>query len=173
MEGKNTTLLTLLILIQFAEMKSAVLKDISQEKLWAICYNGASSSSSAANHNQLILDRADIVERFQLLVSLVLLFFYNISKHHINSFWVRITSDRPLHANDGVQDEDWLTASEWLAPLLFSLMIIYMSELSVDWLKHTSIINFTDLGPHMYTEVCPPVRLSLGSSSSHHFLSYY
>jgi hypothetical protein len=31
----------------------------------------------------------DIVERFQLLVSLVLLFFYNISKHHINSFWVR------------------------------------------------------------------------------------
>lgn len=45
MEGKNTTLLTLLILIQFAEMKSAVLKDLSQEKLWAICYNGTDESS--------------------------------------------------------------------------------------------------------------------------------
>jgi hypothetical protein len=51
------------------------------------------------------------------------------------------------------QDEDWLTASEWLRPLLFSLLIIYMSELAVDWLKHTSIINFTDLSPHIYTEV--------------------
>jgi hypothetical protein len=40
MEGKNTALLTLLILIQFAEMKSAVLKELSQDKLWAICYNG-------------------------------------------------------------------------------------------------------------------------------------
>jgi hypothetical protein len=40
MEGKNTALLTLLILIQFAEMKSAVLKELTQEKLWAICYNG-------------------------------------------------------------------------------------------------------------------------------------
>jgi hypothetical protein len=51
------------------------------------------------------------------------------------------------------QDEDWLTASEWLRPLLFSLLIIYLSELTVDWLKHTSIINFTDLSPHMYTEL--------------------
>jgi len=117
MEGEGMALLSLLILIQYAEMKSAVLKEITEEKLWIICYN-------------------DIVERFQLLVSLVLLFFYNISKHHINSFW----------------DEDWLTASEWMSPLLFTLFIIYLSELTVDWLKHTSIINFTDLGPRIYTK---------------------
>lgn len=136
MEGKNTALLTLLILIQFAEMKSAVLKELSQDKLWAICYN-------------------DIVERFQLLVSLVLLFFYNISKHHINSFW----------------DEDWLTASEWLRPLLFSLLIIYLSELTVDWLKHTSIINFTDLSPHMYTELAYKISKRLLDVDDKSFLT--
>jgi hypothetical protein len=69
MEGKNTALLTLLILIQFAEMKSAVLKDMAKDKLYAICYN-------------------DILERFQLSIVVVLLFFYNISKHHVDTFWV-------------------------------------------------------------------------------------
>jgi len=108
----------------------------------------------------------DIVERFQLLVSLVLLFFYNISKHHINSFWVSFVHSHSyvagvlqlLSSLGGVsfflmQDEDWLTASEWMSPLLFTLFIIYLSELTVDWLKHTSIINFTDLGPRIYTKV--------------------
>ncbi len=94
MEGKNTALLTLLILIQFAEMKSAVLKELSQDKLWAICYNGVPPLPQAQRlvfscYLLLLTVGTDIVERFQLLVSLVLLFFYNISKHHINSFWVR------------------------------------------------------------------------------------
>jgi hypothetical protein len=95
MEGKNTALLTLLILIQFAEMKSAVLKELSQDKLWAICYNGVPPLPKLSvlllfvTCYLLLTVSPDIVERFQLLVSLVLLFFYNISKHHINSFWVR------------------------------------------------------------------------------------
>ncbi len=46
MEGKNTALLTLLILIQFAEMKSAVLKDMDAEKLFNICYNGNTHAPS-------------------------------------------------------------------------------------------------------------------------------
>jgi hypothetical protein len=136
MEGEGMALLSLLILIQYAEMKSAVLKEITEEKLWIICYN-------------------DIVERFQLLVSLVLLFFYNISKHHINSFW----------------DEDWLTASEWMSPLLFTLFIIYLSELTVDWLKHTSIINFTDLGPRIYTKLAHKISKRLGRINEKSFLS--
>jgi len=40
MEGEGMALLSLLILIQYAEMKSAVLKEITEEKLWIICYNG-------------------------------------------------------------------------------------------------------------------------------------
>jgi hypothetical protein len=136
MEGKNTALLTLLILIQFAEMKSAVLKDMAKDKLYAICYN-------------------DILERFQLSIVVVLLFFYNISKHHVDTFW----------------DEDLFKSSEWLRPLLFSLTIIYLSEVFVDWLKHTSIINFTDLGPHLYTELSYKLSKQLLDISTKSFLT--
>jgi hypothetical protein len=182
MEGKNTALLTLLILIQFAEMKSAVLKELSQDKLWAICYNGVPPLPKLSAFRKVSPGT-----RFALLFVICYYLLQAQISWSVFSCWCRlcfsssITSPNTTSTPSGYvvafsclggpsfycgagwlltttvvtsrQDEDWLTASEWLRPLLFSLLIIYLSELTVDWLKHTSIINFTDLSPHMYTEL--------------------
>ena len=102
--SKNSTLVTLLILVQFAEMKGGVMKKITKSGLQKmVC--------------------GDLVERAQLLVILLILCLYNQMPEHPGNeqFW-------------------------------FAIAFIYCSELAVDWLKHSSVINFTRLSPAIYTE---------------------
>eukprot|EP01113_Clastostelium_recurvatum_P010733 TRINITY_DN15382_c0_g1_i1.p1 TRINITY_DN15382_c0_g1~~TRINITY_DN15382_c0_g1_i1.p1 ORF type:complete len:503 (-),score=122.88 TRINITY_DN15382_c0_g1_i1:88-1572(-) len=100
----NNSLLALLILVQFAEMKGNALKKTSADDLKTIVWE-------------------DIVERFQLIVFVVILVLR-------------------------VFDEGW--SLNWTHA--FPLIIIYLSEVSVDWLKHSSICNVSSLSPFIYTQ---------------------
>ncbi|KAL6050637.1 Transmembrane anterior posterior transformation protein 1 [Balamuthia mandrillaris] len=137
MAGKNNTLLTLLILVQFAEMKSAVLKEFDEKKLYD-------------------MSCGDITERFQLIVYLVLLFFHNMDKH----------------SNDSIWDLGFaIMRTAWMKPLLVALSIVYVSELLVDWIKHTSVINFGSLSANIYTKFSYKLSHKLSNVPSADFLT--
>jgi transmembrane anterior posterior transformation protein 1 len=114
--SKNSTLMTLLILVQFAEMKGGVLKNISKQRLQKMCCD-------------------DIVERFQLLVNLSLLVVHNLFERK-----AAVAADDDGSGGGG----DWR--------IFYAIAFVYASEIAVDWLKHTSIINFTRLPPTSYRD---------------------
>eukprot|EP01089_Gocevia_fonbrunei_P010730 TRINITY_DN2369_c0_g1_i1.p1 TRINITY_DN2369_c0_g1~~TRINITY_DN2369_c0_g1_i1.p1 ORF type:complete len:247 (-),score=14.61 TRINITY_DN2369_c0_g1_i1:259-999(-) len=101
-------LFALLVLVQFAEIKSTVLKDIKEKALYEMCLE-------------------DVMERFQLLISLACLFLYYVT------FSVA-----------GLDEEKDL----WY--LAKSIITIYLSEVAVDWIKHTSVICYTPNSNHVY-----------------------
>lgn len=101
--------------MQFTEIKSGVLKKMKREKLFALCCD-------------------DVIDRFYLLLFLVLVFVFNIDAHD----WSALSHGK---------------TNEWILSLLRSLAIIYLSSLGVDWLKHMSITTFNeDITPHIYTQ---------------------
>jgi len=126
-QSQSHALVSMLILVQFAEVKSGVLKSVFGVKLASVIAN-------------------DILERFHLLVFLSVIFFY-----HCNISWS-------------------VEFSEWLPPLVQSCCVIYLSEVLVDWIKHTSISNYMGLSPHFYTSVsskyCRDVKRTFKHSSS-------
>eukprot|EP01089_Gocevia_fonbrunei_P018861 TRINITY_DN6490_c0_g1_i1.p1 TRINITY_DN6490_c0_g1~~TRINITY_DN6490_c0_g1_i1.p1 ORF type:complete len:357 (-),score=35.53 TRINITY_DN6490_c0_g1_i1:23-1093(-) len=134
--SKNNTLWTLLLLVQFAEVKSAALKDIARKKLEDMC-------------------AGDIVERFQLLIYLILLFFYNVARYHPDDTFFDLS----------------IFSRSWMKPLLLALLVVYLSELLVDWIKHTSIVNFVGINPHTYTEFSIKFSRKLTSLEEASFLT--
>ena len=119
--GSNA-LISLLVLIQFAEMKSDVMKKHTCEKLTSIVHS-------------------DIVERFQISVMLLALFC--------------------IKAAENYGQPDLLSL---LFPIATGLVTVYISELLCDWIKHMSIINYSGLSPHSYTEIGSTVLKSLSRS---------
>jgi hypothetical protein len=124
LNGKSHSLFTLLLLVQFAEMKASALKKISEKNLFAMCCDGTCDwplrtplRVTARRLNRS--DRSvgvDIVERFQLFIFVCFLYLYNVARH------VSV-----LKLSFGLLRE------EWMVNLLYCLAIIYMSELVVDW----------------------------------------
>jgi hypothetical protein len=106
----NATLLSLVILVQFSEMKSAANKSLDRRKLAAQCDE-------------------DITERFQLVVLVGLLFLHNALP----------SSPIPMP-----------TGNAGTTTLVTALAILYLSELAVDWIKHSAVANTNKVLPGFY-----------------------
>ena len=90
-----------MILIQFSEVKSTVLKPTKQEALFEMCLT-------------------DVEERFKLGLYMTVIYLY----HHLSGSGVINNTEGSLY-------------------MFQALAAVYLSEIVVDWVKHTSIINYT------------------------------
>jgi hypothetical protein len=110
----NKSLLALLLLVQFAEMKGSALKTTNKAKLYHMCLEGLSSFF-------FLLIFSDVVERFQLLVYVLWILLYSISTSEYNF----LSTDFKFKLIGKFIDE--------YDDFLFSILVVYLSELCVDW----------------------------------------
>lgn len=135
----SNTLLTLLISNQFVEIKGAVFKKIEKENLFQ-------------------LSCADIVERFQLWVILLIIAMRNIVE--VGGFSVPgagsemdngASGPGPIHTTSILPHSftvwpSWLFSGEVLSPFFVVIGI----EMLVDWIKHAYINKFNNVRPVIY-----------------------
>jgi hypothetical protein len=151
----SNALLTLLMSNQFVEVKSSVFKRCEKENLF-----------------QLAL--ADIVERFQLWIVLIIIAMRNIAE--VGGFSVPGTGvdvgledvKVPLHSASILPASftllpSWLASGEVLSPFF----IVIGSELLVDWIKHAYINKFNNIKPNFYGRIldilCKDYYTNVGS----------
>ncbi|CAG8506299.1 498_t:CDS:10 [Dentiscutata erythropus] len=119
----SNALLTLLLSNQFIEIKGSVFKRFEKENLFQ-------------------LSCSDIVERFQLALFLTVITARNLielSGSPISPFSILPTSFIPL-----------FPAMTTVETLLTPVIIVFASELIVDWLKHAFITKFNQIRPSIY-----------------------
>jgi hypothetical protein len=135
----SNALLSLLISNQFVEIKSSVFKRFEKE-------------------NTFQLTCADIVERFQLWIMLLIIGMRNVVE--VGGFTVPgagdgdSSSSMPLHTASILPDSftllpSWLFSGEVLSPFL----VVIGSEMLVDWIKHAYINKFNNIKPNFYGRV--------------------
>ncbi|AET38084.1 Emp65p Ecym_2350 [Eremothecium cymbalariae DBVPG len=116
----SNSLLTLILSMQFAELKASVFKRFDKEGLFQLAI-------------------ADIVERFQLLTFLTIIALRNIVatgksiSHIIPNSW-RLPS----------------TSSIITGVLYGPVVTVIGSEILVDWIKHGYVTKFNCIRPHLY-----------------------
>lgn len=117
----SNTLTTMLLSMQFSEIKSSVLKRIDKEGLFqASC--------------------ADITERFQLLLMLFVIMLRNLPQFltDLNSDSIGILPDSSMgHSSMGL-----------IGVLIGPTVLVIGSELIVDWVKHAYLTKFNKITPH-------------------------
>ncbi|KAI3646537.1 hypothetical protein MP228_009465 [Amoeboaphelidium protococcarum] len=120
----NNALLTLLVSNQFVEIKGSVFKKFSAENLFQ-------------------LSMADIIERFNLSIFLVLIFVRNALEFSQISYdqWWGWLMQNPFSSTAVLEQKH---------VLLYSCLSIYASEIAIDWIKHAFITKFNLLKPDVY-----------------------
>lgn len=139
----SNALLTLLISNQFVEIKSSVFKRFEKE-------------------NTFQLTCADIVERFQMWILLLIIGMRNVVEvgglsvpgAGTESGGDDPTSRVPLHSASVLPASftlvpSWLLSGEVLSPFL----IVIGSEMIVDWIKHAYINKFNNIKPSLYSRI--------------------
>ncbi|KAA6413202.1 MAG: DUF747-domain-containing [Lasallia pustulata] len=133
----SNALLTLLMSNQFVEIKSTVFKKIEKENLFQ-------------------LTCADVVERFQLWLMLVIIASRNIvetgglsfgSSETLNS--ADIASSAPLRGTS-ILPNSFTIFPEWTSEVMGPFLLVLGSEMLVDWLKHAYITKFNSTKPAIY-----------------------
>lgn len=139
----SNALLTLLISNQFVEIKSSVFKRFEKE-------------------NTFQLTCADIVERFQMWIMLLIIGMRNVVE--VGGLSVPgagtenggddPTSRVPLHSASILPASftlvpSWFVSGEVLSPFL----IVIGSEMIVDWIKHAYINKFNNIKPTLYSRI--------------------
>ncbi|KAK4170977.1 putative eukaryotic membrane protein [Triangularia setosa] len=136
----SNALMTLLLSNQFVEIKSTVFKRFEKE-------------------NTFQLACADIVERFQLWIMLVIIAMRNIVE--VGGFWVPGAggeeggpSSFPLHTSSILPASftimpSWLWSGEVLSPFF----VVIGSEMVVDWIKHAFVNKFNNIKPTFYSRI--------------------
>ena len=138
----SNSLLTLLISNQFVEIKGAVFKRIEKENLFQ-------------------LTCADVVERFQLWIILLIIAMRNIVE--VGGLSVPgagseveqgASGPGPLHTNSILPASfavwpSWLLSGEVLSPFFVVIGI----EMMVDWIKHAYINKFNNVRPAIYDKM--------------------
>ncbi|CAE6379047.1 unnamed protein product [Rhizoctonia solani] len=128
----DNALLTLLISNQFVEIKGSVFKKFEKDNLFQITC-------------------ADIVERFQLSLMLLVVALRNM---------IELSSDSFDLESSGLPQSFKIS---------FLMMTVLLSELVVDWLKHAFITKFNHIRPSVYeryTDVLCRDLLASGSGRS-------
>ncbi len=130
----SNALLTLLISNQFVEIKSTVFKKIEKDNLFQ-------------------LTCADIVERFQLWLMLVIIACRN---------FVEMGGLAMLGGGDAFRDASAPVVSQsiipnsftvfpsWIGEILSPFLLVLGSEMMVDWTKHAYISKFNNVKPGVY-----------------------
>ncbi|KAK4666381.1 hypothetical protein QC763_404400 [Podospora pseudopauciseta] len=136
----SNALMTLLLSNQFVEIKSSVFKRFEKE-------------------NTFQLACADIVERFQLWIMLVIIAMRNIVE--VGGFWVPGAGGDdggpisfPLHTSSVLPASftimpSWLWSGEVLSPFF----VVIGSEMVVDWVKHAFVNKFNNIKPTFYSRI--------------------
>ncbi|KAH6618416.1 eukaryotic membrane protein family-domain-containing protein [Chaetomium sp. MPI-SDFR-AT-0129] len=136
----SNALLTLLLSNQFVEIKSAVFKRFEKE-------------------NMFQLTCADIVERFQLWIMLIIIGMRNVVEVGGLSVPGAGSEDNgpssiPLHTSSILPASftilpSWLWSGEVLSPFI----VVIGSEMIVDWIKHAYINKFNNIQPAFYSRI--------------------
>lgn len=120
----SNALVTLLLSVQFVELKATVFKRFDKENLFQ-------------------LTCADIVERFQLLLMLVIIWTRNLVEMGV---WSLSSSS----AWSGILPKSFTFFPSWTGKLLGPFFMVLGSEMFVDWLKHAYISKFNNFRPVLY-----------------------
>ncbi|KAK3303826.1 eukaryotic membrane protein family-domain-containing protein [Chaetomium strumarium] len=136
----SNALLTLLLSNQFVEIKSTVFKRFEKE-------------------NTFQLTCADIVERFQLWIILIVIGMRNIVEVGGLSVPGAGSEDggstsMPLHTTSNLPASftilpSWLWSGEVLSPFI----VVIGSEMVVDWIKHAYVNKFNNIKPTFYGRI--------------------
>ncbi|KAK9897095.1 DUF747-domain-containing protein [Cystobasidium minutum MCA 4210] len=116
----DNALLTLLLSNQFVEIKGAVFKKFEKENLFQ-------------------MSCADIVERFQLSLMLCVIAMRNLIELNGSTFSLLPTSFIPV-----------MPSMTILQSIFSPVLIVILSEMFVDWLKHAFITKFNHIRPAVY-----------------------
>ncbi|KAF2744109.1 DUF747-domain-containing protein, partial [Sporormia fimetaria CBS 119925] len=137
----SNALLTLLLSNQFVEIKGTVFKKFEKENLFQ-------------------LTCADVVERFQLWLMLLIIAMRNIVE--VGGLSIRSSDSLSWRSAFGLGNPAVpFTASsiiprsftifpKWIAQVLNPFLLVLGSEMLVDWLKHAYITKFNQVKPAIY-----------------------
>lgn len=126
----SNALLTLIISVQFVEIKSTVFKKFEKESLFQ-------------------LTCGDIVERFQLWLMLVIIASRNLVEVGVWSL-SGIDSGTGSGGGGGVLPQSFIIFPEWTGQIMGPFLLVLGSEMLVDWLKHAYITKFNNTRPAVY-----------------------
>ena len=121
----SNALVTLLLSVQFVEIKATVFKRFDKENLFQ-------------------LTCADIVERFQLLLMLTIIWTRNLVEMGVWSL-----SSTP-GSTSGILPKSFTFFPTWTGKLMGPFLMVLGSEMLVDWLKHAYITKFNNMRPILY-----------------------
>lgn len=129
----SNALLTLLMSNQFVEIKSTVFKKFEKENLFQ-------------------LTCADVVERFQLWLMLMIIASRNI----IETGGLRVgngesaTSSSSAVGGSSILPKSFTMFPEWTGQVMGPFFLVLGSETLVDWIKHAYITKFNNTKPAIY-----------------------
>ncbi|CZS96211.1 related to cytomegalovirus gH-receptor family protein [Rhynchosporium graminicola] len=124
----SNALLTLLISNQFVEVKSTVFKKIEKDNLFQ-------------------LTCADIVERFQLWLMLVIIALRNFVEV---GGYADIAGADAVSRNTSIFPSSFNILPSWSGEVLTPFLVVLGSEMMVDWIKHAYISKFNNVKPAVY-----------------------
>ncbi|KAL7271565.1 hypothetical protein RUND412_005663 [Rhizina undulata] len=124
----SNALLTLLLSVQFVEIKSTVFKKFEKENLF-----------------QLTL--ADVVERFQLWLMLLIIGSRNLVEVGV---WSLGGADLGGSTGASVLPKSFTILPKWTGQVMGPFLLVLGSEMLVDWLKHAYITKFNNIRPVVY-----------------------
>ena len=138
----SNALLTLLMSNQFVEIKSTVFKKIEKENLFQ-------------------LTCADVVERFQLWLMLIIIASRNIvetgglsmglgNSPYSPSGPVGSESNFGNRVEAGILPKSFTLFPDWVGQVAGPFLLVLGSEMLVDWLKHAYITKFNNTKPAIY-----------------------
>jgi hypothetical protein len=135
----SNALLTLLMSNQFVEIKSSVFKKIEKDNLFQ-------------------LTCADVVERFQLWLMLMIIAMRNIVE--VGGLSILSTTSGasgaefmnesiPIRSNS-ILPNSFTILPSWTGEVLSPFLLVLGSEMVVDWVKHAYINKFNNVKPAIY-----------------------
>ena len=129
----SNALLTLLMSNQFVEIKSTVFKKFEKENLFQ-------------------LTCADVVERFQLWLMLIIIASRNIIETGGLSIGNGESSASSSSAIGGfsILPKSFTILPEWTGQIMGPFFLVLGSEMLVDWIKHAYITKFNNIKPAIY-----------------------
>lgn len=117
---------------QFVEIKATVFKKFEKESLFQ-------------------LTCADIVERFQLWLMLLIIFMRNVVEMSIRSSSDPLSGlGSPSSSSGTVWPKSFTFLGGETGKLMGPFIMVLGSEMIVDWLKHAFITKFNVIRPHVY-----------------------
>jgi len=156
----SNALLTLLMSNQFVEIKGTVFKKFEKENLFQITC-------------------ADVVERFQLWLMLLIIAMRNVvevgglSIQSSDTSWTAMftgsanASSGTAFKASGIIPMSFTIFPKYIAQVLNPFLLVLGSEMFVDWLKHAYITKFNQYKPEVYSKFFDVLAKDYYSNVSH------